>query len=136
VDIVIDQIRYQVRHRVAGAVDGGPDLARPLVPGEFVKREWLVVGDLGYADIGETPPGGPLDVLKGRKFADAGRSDRIAGSLCCRVIVLPGHRAAGLPAHSLTLADVAPHRGRMWKRPTYCGPDMGGQHVAHIPDGP
>jgi hypothetical protein len=46
------------------------------VTGEFIEREWFVVGDLRHADVPEALPGGPLDVLKQGQFVLAHRTDR------------------------------------------------------------
>lgn len=64
VQVVVDVFRDEVRHRPVDLVDRDPGQADPLIVGEVGEREGLVVGDLRHADVGETPPGGALDVLK------------------------------------------------------------------------
>jgi hypothetical protein len=50
-------------------------IPRPVRP-ELGDRRRLVGGDLGHADAGERPPGGPLDGAEAAELVGPGRADR------------------------------------------------------------
>jgi hypothetical protein len=62
VEVAVDDVGEEVADGHVGGVGGDPGATRPVVAGEYVEGEGLVVGYLRHADIAEALTGGALDV--------------------------------------------------------------------------